>query len=373
MKKTITRMLLGLLIVCAVLIAGIAIFTQQPPFGATPQGQRLERMKKSANYKNGRFQNLEDTPDLAEGVNMFTVLWNFLFNKTPRQVPTDPIPSLKTDLHQLDPHTDVLIWFGHSSYFMQVAGSKFLIDPVFNGHASPVSFTTKSFAGTMGYHVPDMPDIDYLIITHDHWDHLDYHTVKQLQPKVGRVVCPLGVGAHLEHWGYPPDKIVELDWHESTPLTDGFTLRATPARHFSGRSFKRNGTLWASFVLNTPTQRIFIGGDSGYGAHFAQIGEQYGPFDLAILENGQYHPYWVYIHTLPEQTLLAAQDLGTKRVLPVHHSKFSLAMHAWDAPLIGITEANATTELPLLTPMIGQPVYLRDTTQVFTRWWEGLN
>lgn len=372
MKKILTRMLLYVLIVCAVLVVAIIIFTRQPPFGSAPQGQRLGRIESSPNYKNGRFQNLEDTPDLAEEANMATVLWNFIFNKTPRQVPVDPIPSIKTDLRQLDAATDVLIWFGHSSYFMQTAGKKLLVDPVFNGHASPVSFTTKSFPGTTGYHVPDMPDIDYLVITHDHWDHLDYNTVKQLQPKVGRVICPLGVGAHLEYWGYPAEKIVELDWHESVPLADGFSLRATPARHFSGRGFKRNGTLWASFVLNTPNQRIFIGGDSGYGTHFLQIGQQYGPFDLAILENGQYHPYWIYIHTLPEQVLLAAQDLGAKRILPVHNAKFSLAMHAWDDPLIEITKANSTTGLPLLTPMIGQPVYLQDTAQVFERWWEGV-
>lgn len=373
MKKILTRMLLYVLIVCAVLVAAIIIFTRQPPFGRAPQGQRLERIESSPNYKNGQFQNLEDTPDLAEGANMVSVVWSFIFNKTPHQVPVDPIPSIKTDLHQLDAAADVLIWFGHSSYFMQTAGKKFLVDPVFNGHASPVSFTTKSFPGTKEYHVEDMPNIDYLINTHDHWDHLDYNTVKQLQPKVARVICPLGVGAHLEYWGYPAEKIVELDWHESTSLSDGFTLRATPARHFSGRGFKRNGTLWASFVLNTPTQRIFIGGDSGYGTHFSQIGQQYGPFDLAILENGQYHPNWIYIHTLPEQVLLAAQDLRAKRILPVHNSKFSLAMHAWDDPLIEVTEANTETNLPLLTPMIGQPVYLQDTTQTFTKWWEQMD
>lgn len=366
-------MLLYVLIFCAVLVAGIVIFTRQPPFGKAPRGSRLERIKSSPNYKNGRFENIEYTPGLAKGVNMLTILWSFLFNKIPRQVPAGPIPFVKTDLHRLDTDTNILIWFGHSSYFMQVDGKKFLVDPVFNDHASPVSFTTKSFPGTTGYHVADIPDIDCLIITHDHWDHLDYNTVKQLQPKVGLVVCPLGVGAHLDYWGYPPGKIVELDWHESTLLSDGFTLHATPARHFSGRGLKRNGTLWASFVLNTPTHRMFIGGDGGYGPHFSQIGQRYGPFDFAILENGQYHPYWIHIHTLPEEVIQAAQDLGAKRIVPVHNSKFSLAMHAWDDPLIEVTEANTKTNLPLLTPMIGQPVYLQDTSQIFVRWWEQLD
>ncbi len=366
-------MFIFLLIGFAVLFGGIIVFIQQPPFGKAPTGQRLERIKSSPNYKNGSFQNIEDTPDLAEGVNMLTVLWSFLFNKTPRQVPVDSIPHVKTDLHALDIRKNVLVWFGHSSYYLQVDGKRVLVDPVFNGNASPVSFTTKSFPGTTSYHAEDMPGVDYLIITHDHWDHLDYNTVKELQTKVSRVICPLGVGAHLERWGYPSEKIVELDWHESTDLAKGFSLHATPARHFSGRAFKRNGTLWASFVLNTPSQCIFIGGDSGYGAHFTQIGQQYGPFDLAILEDGQYNPYWVYIHMLPEQVLLAAEDLGAKHILPVHNSKFSLAMHTWDDPLVSITEANKNAGSSLLTPMIGQPVYLQDSMQTFSHWWEGLD
>ncbi|SEK93996.1 L-ascorbate metabolism protein UlaG, beta-lactamase superfamily [Parapedobacter koreensis] len=366
-------MLLALVIILTVFAVVIALFIRQPPFGKTPTGDRLERMKNSPNFKNGSFQNLEETPSLAEGANMLTVMWSFLVDKTPRQIPTDSIPHAQTDLQAIDPQADVLVWFGHSSYFLQTDGKRFLVDPVFNGNASPVSFTTKSFPGTTSYHAEDMPGIDYLIITHDHWDHLDYNTVKKLEPKVDYVICPLGVGAHLEYWGYPAAKITELDWHELTPLADGFTLRATPARHFSGRGFKRNGTLWASFVLNTPSQRIFIGGDSGYGKHFETIGNQYGPFDLAILEDGQYNPYWIYIHMLPDQVVLAAKDLGTKRLLPVHNSKFSLAMHAWDDPLIRISETSKKDHMPLLTPLIGQPVYLKDSTQVFTRWWEGVD
>lgn len=365
-------MLLYFFVICAVLVVAVLIFLQQPQFGKAPTGQRLERIKSSPNYKKGSFQNLENTPDLAEGVNMLSVIWSFVFNKTPRQVPVDILPHVQTDLHALDSGTDALIWFGHSSYFLQINGKRLLVDPVFNGNASPVSFTTKSFPGTTNYHSEDMPPIDYLIITHDHWDHLDYTTVKKLQPKVARVICPLGVGAHLEYWGYEPSKIIELDWHETADLTDGFAIHATPGRHFSGRGLKRNGTLWASFVLNTPSQRIFIGGDSGYGKHFAEIGKQYGPFDLAILEDGQYNSAWIYIHMLPEQVLQAAQDLNAQSVLPVHNSKFSLAMHAWDEPLVRVTEANRSIGLPLLTPKIGQLVLLDDSAQVFDHWWEDI-
>lgn len=363
-------MFLYAFLICAVLAVAVIIFLQQPQFGKAPTGARLERMKNSPNYKNGSFQNLENTPDLAEGVNMLSVIWSFLFDKTPRQVPIDSIPHVQTDIRTLDSQTDALVWFGHSSYFLQTEGKRLLIDPVFNGYASPVSFTTKSFPGTTSYHVEDLPTIDFLIITHDHWDHLDYPTIKKIASQVKQVVCPLGVGAHLEYWGYAPSKIIELDWHELADLEGGFTIRATPARHFSGRGLKRNGTLWTSFVLNTPLRRIFIGGDSGYGKHFADIGKQYGPFDLAILEDGQYNPAWIYIHMLPEQVLQAAQDLNAQKVLPVHHSKFSLAMHAWDDPLIRITKANKNTELLLWTPKIGEPVFLNDSAHVFTHWWE---
>ncbi len=366
-------MLLYLFFICMAFVIGVILFMQQPQFGKAPAGPRLERIKNSPNYKDGSFQNLENTPNLAEGANMFTIMWRFIFEKTPRGVPTDSIPHIQTDLHTLDPHTDLLIWFGHSSYFLQADGKRLLVDPVFNGHASPVTFTTKSFPGTTSYHAEDMPVIDYLFITHDHWDHLDYPTVKKLEPQVKNVLCPLGVGAHLAHWGYPEEKIIELDWQESATFNDGFTIHATPARHFSGRGFRRNGTLWTSFVLYTPSHRIFIGGDSGYGAHFAEIGKKYGPFDLAILENGQYNRDWIYIHMLPEQVLLAARDLEANRILPVHNSKFPLAMHAWDDPLISVTAANEKSNLDVLTPMIGQPVHLKDTSQVFSHWWERLD
>src|SRR5690606_35878033 len=169
-----------------------------------------------------------------------------------------------------------------------------------------------------------------------------------------------------------PSKIIELDWHELANLADGFTIRATPARHFSGRGFKRNGTLWTSFVLHTPSRRIYIGGDSGYGKHFADIGQKYGPFDLAILENGQYNPAWIYIHMLPEQVLQAAQDLQAAQLFPVHHSKFPLALHTWNEPLERITQANKTVGLSLWTPLIGQLVPLADRTEAFTHWWEDI-
>jgi L-ascorbate metabolism protein UlaG (beta-lactamase superfamily) len=178
------------------------------------------------------------------------------------------------------------------------------------------------------------------------------------------------VGEHLEHWGFNPDIIIEKDWHEKFNLDSGFTVNTTSARHFSGRTFVRNKSLWTSYVLQTPTLKIFIGGDSGYDTHFAEIGKNFGPFDLAILENGQYDRKWRYIHSLPDEILQIAKDLDAKKILPVHSSKFALAAHAWDEPLTKIVENGKKENLPVITPMIGEQVNLKDNNQQFTEWWK---
>ncbi len=260
-------MLLAVVLIMVIALT-IAWFMGRPPFGKTPAGDRQTRIERSPNYRDGAFQNLSPTPALKEGVSYFTVFGKFFFGKSKRSKPDFILPSQKTDLHSLLPKTNCLVWFGHSSYFLQIDGKKFLIDPVFSGHASPVNFTTRSFKGSDVYTTDDMPDIDCLVITHDHWDHLDYNTAVNLLPKVRQVVTGLGVGAHLERWGYKPGVISELDWNESVKVSEGFMLHATPGRHFSGRTFKRNQTVWLSFVLDTPTKKFFLGGDSGYDFSF---------------------------------------------------------------------------------------------------------
>lgn len=339
-------------------------------FGKRPGGKRLETISKSKNFRDGQFHNLSFTPQLTEGTTIPKVLYSFLFQKNPLTKPVEIIPSVKTDLLNLQPDKDALVWFGHSSYFIQLDGKTFLIDPVFSGNASPIPGTNKAFGGTDRYAVNDLPAIDYLIITHDHYDHLDHKTIVQLRSKITTVICGLGVGSHLEHWGYDTNTIIEKDWYETTELEDGFVIHTTPARHFSGRGITRNKTLWVSYVLQTPTMKIFIGGDSGYDTHFARIGNEYGPFDLAILENGQYDARWKYIHATPEEVLQASQELKTRRVFPVHSGKFAMANHPWDEPLTKVTELAKAQNIPLLTPMIGEMVLLKDEEQLFREWWE---
>lgn len=361
------------LLVITLLAIAVFLFLQQPKFGKQPTGKRLELIKKSPNYRNGQFQNLSHTPNFAEDVTFFRALQQFLFSDKPRNKPVDSLLSTKTNLLQLHPSKNILVWFGHSSYFMQIDGKKILVDPVFSGVASPVSFTTRAFKGTDRYTVEDMPEIDYLLISHDHWDHLDYETIKKIRPKIKKVITGLGTGEHLEYWKYNPSIIIEKDWNETINLDSGFVAYTVPARHFSGRYFARNKTLWTSWVLQTPSMKIYIGGDSGYDTHFAQIGRKYGPIDLAILENGQYNRNWKYIHMMPGEILKAANDLRAKAVLPVHSGKFALALHPWDEPLKNVVGQFKNSPVKLVTPLIGEEVRLNDSTQLFTEWWKGLN
>jgi len=342
-------------------------------FGKQPSSERLERILKSLNYKNGSFHNQSLTPVMAENVSYLEVARESFFDKNKRVSPKNDIPSKKTDLLKLDLNNDVLVWFGHSSYFIQIDGKRILVDPVLSGNASPVSFAFKSFNGTDPYSTDDIPVIDYLFITHDHWDHLDYETILKLKPKIRKVICGLGVGEDFEYWGYNKNIVEEMDWNEQIILDNGFIANGVPSRHFSGRGLKRNKTLWISFVLQTPSMNIFIEGDGGYDKHFAEIGKKFGSIDLAILDNGQHNKNWKYIHLMPDEILKTVQDLNAKKLFAVHTSKFVLANHPWDEPLIEVAALCKGNNIPLITPMIGEQVNLTDTTQKFSEWWKGIN
>ena len=372
--KTIKRVSIFFGIIAVVAIGGL-IFLQTDVFGQSPSEKRMERIKKSPHFKDGKFNNEHFTPDLAEGVSYWDILKSYR-KKVENKEPDFVLPSVKTDLKALNSDNPKLVWFGHSSYLLFINGKTILVDPVFCGHASPVSFMIKNFEGSNVYSVDDMPEIDVLIISHDHYDHLDYKTVKALKPKVKHVLTSLGTGEHLEKWGYNPNIINELDWSESITIDSVLHFTSTPARHFSGRGLKRNQAFWSSFVLKTPTHSIFIGGDSGYDTHFKTIGEKYGPFDLAILECGQYNYFWKYIHTMPEETALAATELKAKLLLPVHWGKFRLALHPWTEPIERVTKEAERLNQPIATPMIGEVLEIRNPSPPAPRggvsdkkWW----
>ncbi|MBG8554783.1 MBL fold metallo-hydrolase [Hymenobacter guriensis] len=335
--------------------------------GKNPSRQVKDRFTGLSNYQNGQFENLEGVRFSPGEAPMGKMLVDFL--RKPRTVaPTGPLPTVRTNLHLPTTGQPTVIWFGHSSYLIQAHGLNILVDPVFSGAASPFSFAVRAFAGADAYTAADMPAIDVLVLTHDHYDHLDYATVVALRAKVRHVVTPLGVGSHLQAWGYAPGQITELNWHETATPVPGVQLTATPAQHFSGRSLKPRQTLWASYVLQLDGARLFLGGDSGYGPHFRAIGRQYGPFDLALLENGQYNLSWHPIHMLPEETAQAALDLGAKMLLPVHWAKFMLAYHPWNEPVQRLLPAADKAQLPVTVPRIGQPYTLGEPVQQEV-WW----
>jgi len=356
-------------------------YWQHPIFGAAPKGERLVRIVASPNYADGAFRNQIETPMLTTDESRLTLMWRNFRGKRSETLPPRPLPTTKTNLHALDPAQDLVIWLGHSSYYVQLGGRRILIDPIFNDHASPFSWVNRTFAGTDLYTAADLPHIDLLIITHDHYDHLDYKTARALRAKVTTIVTALGVGAHLEAWGYADYRINELDWGEIVRVgptgaakpneyAAALEVIATPGRHFSGRTFKRSQTLWMGLVLRTPTRRLFFSGDTGYGPHFAQIGQNYGPFDWVTLDTGQYNPRWAFMHMQPEEAAQAAEDLRARAYTPGHVGRFTISDHDWDDPFKRISAASAGRSYALWTPQIGRPIYLDGRPQHFDHWWK---
>lgn len=314
-----------------------------------------ERIKQSEHFRDGMFQNLSFTPMKPDDVTYYRMLKE-TFQRPADVRPPAPLQTVKTNLKTLYSEQPVIVWFGHSSYLLHVKGFNILVDPVFSGSASPVSFMIKAFPGANAYTPADMPPIDLMIITHNHYDHLDKKTLAQLRPHTKIIYTALGVGRDLHSCLEKNGNIVEMDWWETQEVTKDVVLTATPARHFSGRGLKRGGSLWASFVLEIAGYKFFIGGDSGYDTHFKAIGDKYGPFDLVILECGQYNDNWPFIHMKPEETVQAAIDLKGKVLLPVHWAKFALANHPWNDSAKRVTASALQRGLPVTTPRIGEPV-----------------
>ena len=326
----------------------------------------------------GRFKNIEATTELfsiengdKEKRSTARIMYELFLNPDkPKSVPVVS-GSLKTA-----PDTDFVLWYGHSSYLLHLGGKNILIDPLLdNEAASPVPFINTPFKGTGVFSLDDIPQtIDLLLITHDHYDHLGKKTLKKIakNKSVRHIITPLGVGKYLKHYGFSQDIIHQTDWGDSTKIDDIFSVDTHTARHFSGRGmFNKNKSLWASYVLHYGDKKIFIGGDSGYGKHFQQIGEQYGKMDWAFLENGQYDAGWREIHAFPEQTLSAALDLKTAVLFPVHNSKYKISYHAWDTPmkdLWAIHQKNPQA-VRLITPKIGEIVPF-DGEYISKPWWE---
>jgi L-ascorbate metabolism protein UlaG (beta-lactamase superfamily) len=365
MLKFLKFLLVGIL----TLSITIFLFMQQRSFGRLPKEGRLERVKRSPHYQNNQFKNLVETPTLADDASYVGMTMEFLSKGTNRE-PLKSLPSIRTDLKNLDRNQPVIIWFGHSTFLIHINGKNILVDPIFSERPSPVQYVgSKSYPGTRVYNVDDLPNIDVVIISHDHYDHLDYNTITALKDKTNLFCVPLGVSEHLLLWGIDESRVAEFDWWDSKTILEGFELTATPARHFSGRGFSRDKTLWSSYALMTPEHRIFIGGDSGYDASFKKIGEKFGPFDIVMLECGQYDKQWPFVHMMPEETVQASIDLQAKLLLPVHWAKFTLALHPWNEPVERALVQAKNLNMPVTTPKIGEPILLGSGYPT-GKWWQ---
>jgi L-ascorbate metabolism protein UlaG (beta-lactamase superfamily) len=365
MFRLIKFLFIGIIVLAIVTF----LFMQQDSFGKLPSAERLTRIEKSDNYKDGKFKNRITTNTIAEGVSYVSMMIDFFSKGTDRE-PLKDLPSVKTDLKATQHDKPFIVWFGHSSFLIKINGKNILADPIFSDRPSPVQYVgSKSYPGTRVYNADQIPDLDAIIISHDHYDHLDYNTILKLKDRTKLFCVPLGVGEHLKKWGVDEKSIVEFDWWQSEQILPGFELTATPARHFSGRGFSRDKTLWASYVLKSDKYKIFIGGDSGYDNAFKEIGEKFGPFDIAMLECGQYDLKWPNIHMMPEETVQASIDLNAKVLLPVHWGKFTLGLHPWKEPIERALKYARPRNVKVTTPKIGEPIVF-DSPLPVQEWWK---
>lgn len=299
-------------------------------------------------------------------------MWDLLFNKPANTRPRAPIPVRKLTRAELDAAPDRSLYrLGHSTVLMKLRGGWWLTDPVFSLRASPLQWV-----GPKRFHAPpitidELPPIRGVILSHDHYDHLDHAAIMALAGKTGLFLTPLGVGDRLVDWGVAKDKVRQFDWWQGTKV-DGVRFTATPAQHFSGRGLRDgNRTLWASWVIDDSERRVFFSGDGGYFKGFAEIGRRFGPFDLSLMETGAYNVQWPYVHMQPEQTMQAHQDLRGRWLLPIHNGTFDLSMHPWFEPFERVLALGDAAGIGIATPMMGERVDI-DVPHAGERWWRAV-
>ena len=374
--KYIKRMIVVLGIIIAILLITVVLFINfSPAFGGDISKEQQLEYTKSENFKNDVFVNKKKVDLDASFGKILAMSRKFFFEKVPNGRSENDILAQRIDSTNISEYHSPtrLIWFGHSAFLLQIQHKIILIDPMFGEVPAPHPWLGgKRFSKGLPIEVEKLPKIDAIIISHDHYDHLDYESIKKLKDKVDMFYTPLGVGVHLKAWGVDPDRIVELDWWQEANY-DNLTFKCTPARHFSGRKFSnRQSTLWSSWVIQSETENIFFSGDSGYGPHFKEIGEKYGPFDFAMMECGQYNKMWPDVHMFPEETAQAGLDVQAKHIMPIHWGAFKLAMHSWKDPVERVFQKAKELNIPVITPKIGEPFFIKNFGVHDNNWWKEL-
>ncbi len=366
-------LLYGILsLILLIVVVGFIFIKTSPQFGGKQSPEALARFEKLDHYRDGSFRNLDDVEMKVGFADMVKMIPEY-FKKAPGREPQDLLPRMMMDSLTLTETPDSSIqlhWFGHSALLLELHGKKIMIDPMLGPTPAPHPTLGKNrYSPGLPIQAEKLPELDIVLFSHDHYDHLDYESILKIKDKTGRFLVPLGLSAHLIRWGVDSSKITEFNWWEELEI-EGYLFAATPAQHFSGRGFSdRGATLWCSWVVKHNGTSVYFSGDSGYGRHFAEIGEKYGPFDFAMMECGQYNLKWKEIHMMPEETALAAKDVGANVFMPIHWGAFTLALHDWNDPVKRVVAEANRLDIPIITPKIGQPLNLRDLPET-ENWWE---
>mgnify|MGYP000002896932 CR=1 FL=1 len=367
MTKTV---LLYFIYAVVILFIFIILFVSfAPQFGSNPSFNQKKYYNIFPNYKDGDFQNLEQTQLITGDVST----WTFFKNDTNRRPNKGIIPN-KVDyasFNNINTNLYKIAWLGHSGFIININGKIVLLDPMLGNYAAPIPIPSLKRYNEMLPIVPDsLSNIDIVVISHDHYDHLDHSTIKSIKDNVRIFVVPHGVGNHLRKWHVKEEKIIELNWDENYE-TNNIQITCLPARHFSGRGpLNRNSTLWSSWAIKSPTVKIYFSGDSGYGKHFKDIGNNHGPFDIALIDCGQYNKAWKNTHMFPSDAVLAAQELNTEYFMPIHWGGFSLSIHPWDEPAIESIKLADRMGIKYFTPEIGEVISNKTIDRSYNAWWE---
>ena len=362
--KIIVSMVVG------VILAGFLFLEYHPDFGGKLPKEKIQTFSRLPNFYQNKFVNQIPTPMNLDIKTLVSIVREFI-KGNPKAKPDKIIPVMPVKVaNMLNSEETRVTWLGHSTVLLEMEGKRVLLDPMFSMTPSPVPlFGGKRYSETLAIEVEDLPPIDVVIVSHDHYDHLDYGSIMKLKDKVGQFCVPLGVGSHLERWGIDSDKIKEHNWWEESEFA-GLRFVSAPARHFSGRRLlDRNSTLWCSWAIIGKHSKIYFSGDSGYGPHFKVIGEKYGPFDLTLIECGQYNERWSAIHMMPEESAQAHLDVRGKIMIPIHWAAFTLALHDWTDPIQRVTKSAAERGILISTPKIGETVVIGAADYPRSTWW----
>lgn len=343
-------------------------------FGGRVTKEIKRQLEQSPNWGKKSFENLVETSMDIGITNMPKLLYDS-FIKTKGRTPKSPLPIESFNKEEFLAQSDSakFIWFGHSVVLLNVEGKIILIDPMLGPNASPIApIKTKRFSEHTLDIIEELPEIDLLLLTHDHYDHLDLASIKRLKKKVKKYWVALGSKRHFTKWDIHPEKIKEFDWWDKSEL-NGIEVTFTPTRHFAGRGIMdRNKTLWGGWAIKSKSENIYFSGDGGYGEHFKLIGEKLGPFDFGFMECGQYHKLWHQIHMFPEESVQAAIDVGVKSIMPVHWAGFSLALHHWKTPVEDFVKSAGEKEINWTVPKLGASIKLSDPLPQVD-WWKLLD